>query len=598
MPTKDTPDNAPSVVEAYLEDMQDYAKTLVESGKNFVSQTHTADADFGSSAKSSANSQRASLASARHDVTVTFADVDAMSKTIGDLRDCAVPIVSILKSTMTDHELVASTMLSLATGCATQVALLASVSGLSTTIVVTDALAIITATVVSTYQFAETTISASAANLKTSYNVGFALGNWALTFNGAAINAGIDSTLAGATFTSEIVKTIVTAQRAVGDLLMIGTGLGEVYLGASRRGEDEEKIESLKEAKKQLPRAPEAGHDPVKAMTYAVSLAQRAAENYSESDALGNANAQLENSLGKLGNGRLDFVLSHAIRDGHTLGLFDEGVAVTVKPREISAKSTAHARKIAGKLWDQMYSHDGEFNRNSAGLIEPNDVSSLLASAAQIDQIGSDKWANIRIIKSDDGAGNIAYTVQIPSTQRWWPTAGALPNDLTSDLYAMRFGAQTQLANSVLAAMAAANIPIGPGAPPVMLAGFSLGGLTAAAIAASPQGFNIKQVIVAGAPIGTLAIPHSTAVLALEARQDKVPYLDSTRNSGSWTTIQENAHSLAGEKGRDDHKSNAHDARRYAMMAVKHPEVNHDPKITKYFQGTITVTDYSANRTQ
>jgi pimeloyl-ACP methyl ester carboxylesterase len=80
------------------------------------------------------------------------------------------------------------------------------------------------------------------------------------------------------------------------------------------------------------------------------------------------------------------------------------------------------------------------------------------------------------------------------------------------------------------AAMAQADIP--PGAP-VMLVGHSLGGMTAAALAADAafrRRFNVTQVVTAGAPIGRFEVPAGVQVLAVENRNDLVPALDGVDN--------------------------------------------------------------------
>jgi dienelactone hydrolase len=131
----------------------------------------------------------------------------------------------------------------------------------------------------------------------------------------------------------------------------------------------------------------------------------------------------------------------------------------------------------------------------------------------------------------------------------------------------------------------------------VMLTGFSLGGITAGAIAAEPHGYNIQQVVTAGAPIGGMNIPSATHVTAFEARQDAVPTLDGAANPSSWTTIHQNAYRLANEDMPfPSSPANAHLADRYGVMAKANPAVNNDPAIGKFFRGTLTVTDQYATR--
>ena len=91
-------------------------------------------------------------------------------------------------------------------------------------------------------------------------------------------------------------------------------------------------------------------------------------------------------------------------------------------------------------------------------------------------------------------------------------------------------GDSTVYMRGIEAAMAQARIP--PGAP-VMLVGHSLGGMTAAALAADPtfrRRFNVTQVVTAGAPIGRFAVPAGVQVLAVENRNDLIPALDGADN--------------------------------------------------------------------
>ena len=150
-----------------------------------------------------------------------------------------------------------------------------------------------------------------------------------------------------------------------------------------------------------------------------------------------------------------------------------------------------------------------------------------------------------------------------------------VPNDVTSDVYAMRYRQQTALANAVLDAMVQAKIPTGDGAPPVMATGFSLGGITAGPIAATSSDYNIQQVVTAGSPIGTMPISPKIHVVALEGSQDLVPTLVGAINSKAWTTVHHTGYPLVGESN---------------------PIMNNDPNIARFLGGPLTVTDYASVR--
>jgi pimeloyl-ACP methyl ester carboxylesterase len=108
-------------------------------------------------------------------------------------------------------------------------------------------------------------------------------------------------------------------------------------------------------------------------------------------------------------------------------------------------------------------------------------------------------------------------------------TPGSTARDLSTNLHTMA-GDSTVYMRGIAVAMVRADIP--PSAP-VMLVGHSLGGMTAAALAADPafrRRFNVTQVVTAGAPIGRFEVPAGVQVLAVENRNDLVPALEGADN--------------------------------------------------------------------
>jgi hypothetical protein len=125
--------------------------------------------------------------------------------------------------------------------------------------------------------------------------------------------------------------------------------------------------------------------------------------------------------------------------------------------------------------------------------------------------------------------GTVRFVVQLPGTESWALTPGSTDRDLSTNLHTMA-GDSTVYMRGIEAAMAQAGIPQGA---PVMLVGHSLGGMTAAALAADPafrQRFNVTQVVTAGAPIGRFEVPAGVQVLAVENRNDLVPALEGADN--------------------------------------------------------------------
>jgi hypothetical protein len=228
------------------------------------------------------------------------------------------------------------------------------------------------------------------------------------------------------------------------------------------------------------------------------------------------------------------------------------------------------------------------------------DLGDLMQGSADIDQ-GEEELSNIRVIQS--AGPPPSWIVQIPSTQVWDPHGGAISNDLTSDIAAMQ-GGQTALSQAVKDAMAAAGISP---TDPVMLEGFSLGGITAGLLASDPDlGYNVTHVVTAGSPIARFDIPDDVQVLSMEFNEDPVARLDGQGNpdSANWTTVQGDAPRLGGvnPEQQDPGIAGAHNAQRYEIMADQTTSSG-DPSIESYldstsgfFSGDQQVTDYSPTR--
>ena len=162
---------------------------------------------------------------------------------------------------------------------------------------------------------------------------------------------------------------------------------------------------------------------------------------------------------------------------------------------------------------------------------EDESLSTMFDDLIAIDEAGhldpSDDSINhesvVRIIPFVGPDGQIIYRVHIPSTQQWTP-GGTSGNDVTSDVVAkMTPEQQTQLEKMVIDAMQRAGIRPGDH---VMLAGWSLGGITAGNLAADPDftsTYNVDAIAVAGSSVDDLDIPHSIRVLDVSHSSDPVP---------------------------------------------------------------------------
>ena len=162
------------------------------------------------------------------------------------------------------------------------------------------------------------------------------------------------------------------------------------------------------------------------------------------------------------------------------------------------------------------------------------------------DSMGGEDRSVVDIRKVIGPDGVERWVVTLPSTQDWVATHGdtGATNDLDSNLALMLTPAeQTQYERAIMDAMKQADIPP---TDPVMLVGFSQGGIMAGHLAANRSGdYNIEAVLAYGAPIDAMNIPSTTQVLSVQHTGDVVPMLDLTDpgpNTSNHVTVQVDAH--------------------------------------------------------
>lgn len=142
------------------------------------------------------------------------------------------------------------------------------------------------------------------------------------------------------------------------------------------------------------------------------------------------------------------------------------------------------------------------------------------------------------------------YVVTLPSTQDWQAAGiffgedmngdGAV-NDLDTNIVLSLFPeVRTQYERAVMEAMRQAGIQP---SDPVMLVGFSQGGILAGHLAANRSSeFNFQAVLAYGAPIDDMAIPPKTNVVSMQHEGDIVHQLDLTprpADTDTWATYSE-----------------------------------------------------------
>ena len=204
---------------------------------------------------------------------------------------------------------------------------------------------------------------------------------------------------------------------------------------------------------------------------------------------------------------------------------------------------------------------------------EMTDYEYLFWKNGQLDNAGGRASTVVEIVQvfNDDGTprlddnGNPMWRVTLPSTMDWqlgkdgaFGDGGAV-NDLGSNL-ALIMDPELKAAYERAVLQAMNDAGIGPN-DPVMLAGWSQGGILAGAIASDPNsGFTVTAIAVAGSPIDHMPIPDSVAVMAFQHDNDAVPRLDGTppQQGPNWVTVNE-------ASGGTEYAHNIHD---YAQTAA------------------------------
>lgn len=158
------------------------------------------------------------------------------------------------------------------------------------------------------------------------------------------------------------------------------------------------------------------------------------------------------------------------------------------------------------------------------------DYGDLFQEVGLQDAAGETDYTAIRVVAITDEAGNIlGYRVQLPSTQNWSPfnTDGAL-NDLSADAMLALFpGMKTQYEKAVWDALTLSGALDNDA--PIMLTGWSLGGMMAGDLAADPAlAGRVQSVVTAGSAIDKHAgeIDPSVRVTQFNNRWDPVHTLE------------------------------------------------------------------------
>ena len=200
---------------------------------------------------------------------------------------------------------------------------------------------------------------------------------------------------------------------------------------------------------------------------------------------------------------------------------------------------------------------------------DPARLGDVFGEASEVDDAGGtgpgpDESTVVKIEKIVDEYGNVSWRVVLPSTQDWQALAPFMSDeqksimeklaatgqyvfddgstaDVDSNIALMLFPElRTQYERAVIAAMEEAGVRGGPDGDPIMLVGFSQGGIMAGHLAANrSEQFNFQAVIVGGSPIDTMNIPPKTTVVSFQHTGDVVHQLDLApgQQKPNWLTI-------------------------------------------------------------
>ncbi|MDR3152219.1 MAG: hypothetical protein LBT85_01990 [Bifidobacteriaceae bacterium] len=182
----------------------------------------------------------------------------------------------------------------------------------------------------------------------------------------------------------------------------------------------------------------------------------------------------------------------------------------------------------------QTFSYDKTLPKNMSFYKKPATLEELAYKAGSINSYTFDGVTNIQIMVKEGSPPS--FTVLLPCTTRWkevngWPEDFNIMSGNSNLVSLAKTALETEMQKRGISNFSE---------PPVMLAGFSLGGLASAFFASKyNSNFNIKQVVSFGAPIGRFNIDNKINVLAYEFANDYVAKFDLKENptAKNWETV-------------------------------------------------------------
>ena len=163
-------------------------------------------------------------------------------------------------------------------------------------------------------------------------------------------------------------------------------------------------------------------------------------------------------------------------------------------------------------------------------------VTSLANIGSRIDGLSASKGKILVETYVSDG-GQRTLLVYLPGTQSFSPIAGKNPFDLATDTALVTDPQNSELLKAVTESLSQS----GAKGANVILAGYSLGGVAAAALA-TQQSLNVTGVVTIGAPVGQISLPANIPVLSIEHGNDPIPAATGETNplTKNWATASRN----------------------------------------------------------
>jgi pimeloyl-ACP methyl ester carboxylesterase len=223
----------------------------------------------------------------------------------------------------------------------------------------------------------------------------------------------------------------------------------------------------------------------------------------------------------------------------------------------------------------------------------------------------NEEFSTVRVMSVTQPDGSRAWVVQIPGTQVWPLTSGANPVDATNNLRLVA-GQDTAQNDAIRDAMRQARIPSDE---PVLLMGYSQGGITAMSLASHPETlaeFRVTNVMTVGSPVSRFTPPDGVSVLSLEHEQDPVPRLDGGANpdDADWVTVRRDSTGDLGRPVKDandnlvdnpvDSAFEAHVPQSNYNATARYAQESGDPSVDRVVDGmsVFMSDDPDAVRTQ